>query len=129
MFLMCSQYVLQVDQNMRRRNAPVQLIEQDFYGRVLLFLALPLPSTCPYRIGTLALETCLLALIEPISWEPESLSFPMRFYWGDGANATQIIDMLCIHSSVGHIKDWGRWALIEQGNTGHILATIDDDVR
>jgi hypothetical protein len=112
-----------------RRNAPVQLIEQDFYGRVILFFALPLPLTCPYRIGTSAPEILLLALIEPVNWEPESPSFPVRFYRGAEANTVQIIDMSCIQSSVGRIKDRGRWALIERANTGHILRTTDDDVQ
>ena len=105
----------------------MELIKQDFYGRVLHFLALPLPSTCPYRIGTSAPETLLLALIEPVNWEPESLSFPVRFYQGEGANTTQVIDISCIQSSVGRIKDRGRWALIERGNMGHILGAADDD--
>jgi len=107
----------------------VWLIEQDFYGRVLLFLALRLPLTCPYRIGTLAPETLLLALIGPVKWEPESQSFPVRFYRGEVSNTTEIIDMSCIQSSVGRIKDRERWALIEQGNAGHILRTTDDDVQ
>ena len=117
-----------MDRNASRRNAPVELIQQDFYGRIIHFLAVPLPLTCPYRIGTLAPETLLLALIEPINWEPESPSFPVRFYRGQGANTAQIIDISCIQSSVGRIKDRGRWALIERGNVGHILGTTDDDV-
>ena len=117
-----------MDCNATRRNAPVELIQQDFYGRVVYFLALPLPLTCPYRVGTLAPETLLLALIEPVNWEPESPSFPVRFYRGEGANAVQIIDMSCIQSSVGRIKDRGRWALIERGNMGRILGTTEDDV-
>ena len=118
-----------MDRNERRSNAPVELIEQDFYGRVTHFFALPLSPTCPYRIGTSAPETLLLAAIEPIKWEPETRSFPVRFYKGERSNTTQIIDVSCIRCSVGRIKDRGLWALIERGDIGHVLESTQGDVQ
>jgi hypothetical protein len=123
------QFVLEVDCNARNRSAPVELVEQEFYGRVVQFYALPLASTCPYRIGTSAPETILLAAIETVNWEPETPSFPVRFYRGDRFNTTQIVDVSRIRSLVGRIKDRGLWALIERGDMGLVLDSTHGDFQ
>ena len=107
----------------------MQLVQQDFYGRVTHFFALPLSPDCPYRMGTLAPDTLLLAAIEPVTWEPETRSFPVRFYKGERFNTAQIVDVSCIQCSVGRIKDCGLWSLIERGDMGQVLDSIHGDFQ
>ena len=105
----------------------MEFVQQDFYGRVSHFFALRLPPTCPYRIRTSAPEILLLAAVEPVNWEPETPSFPVRFYKGERFNTSQIIDVSCIQCLVGRIKDRGLCALIERGNMGQLLGFTGEE--
>ena len=107
----------------------MELVRQDFYGRVSHFFALPLPSTCPYRIGTSAPEILLLAAVESVNWEPETPSFPVRFYKGERLNTHHIVDVSCIQCLVGRIKDRGLCALVERADMGQLFGFTGEELQ
>jgi hypothetical protein len=119
-----TQYIQEVDINAHKRNAPVVLRKQDFYGQVLQFVAFGLPSTCPYQQTP---RTHVLAIIAPIKLEKEVNRVGMRFYKGDKLRSARIVDISCILCVVGRVEDRGLWTLIERGEMGQLLESPEGD--
>jgi hypothetical protein len=124
------QYFLDVDKNAHHRNAPVMLQQTPFYGRVLQFFFLTLPLTFPFPDGSQQPVVHVVALVVTISQCPEKNRLGIWYYRGDNLGPTEVVDISCIESLVGRVKDHDMWALAERnkptGLVGEPKATNED---
>ncbi|KAF8874341.1 hypothetical protein BD779DRAFT_1476550 [Infundibulicybe gibba] len=120
-------YTLEVDRNMCYRNRPVDFEKRSYYGQVIHFLVLSLPSTCPFvpadptctagRPSSLILAA--ITPIKPMTQSANGLRMPSYTELGP----IEVVDASTIDCVVGRVKDRHTWTIIERHS---IIQTLDD---
>ncbi|KAJ7686681.1 hypothetical protein B0H17DRAFT_1136769 [Mycena rosella] len=115
-------FTLEVDKNRNRRNMPVVLRRQTFFGQVRKFIALTVPTTFPARRGAGEEErtesarerTIVLAAIAKAKVTRRN---PAGMVYFDAKStdlgpASEVIDVEMIDCLAGRIRDSKRWACL-----------------
>ncbi|KAF8883872.1 hypothetical protein BD779DRAFT_1405059, partial [Infundibulicybe gibba] len=94
-------YTLEVDRNMCYRNRPVDFEKRSYYGQVIHFLVLSLPST---------LILAAITPIKPMTQSANGLRMPSYTELGP----IEVVDASTIDCVVGRVKDRHTWTIIER---------------
>ncbi|TFK58699.1 hypothetical protein BDN72DRAFT_781697 [Pluteus cervinus] len=99
-----------VDKNARRRNAPVDLTPETFYGQLQYLFVVEVPAT--RDLGLASPETLILACIHTCDVEAEN-SLDMHYYKKQGR--VEVVDVTTVQCLVGRVKvDKKWWAIIDR---------------
>jgi len=68
----------------------------------------------------------ILAHIAPIQLEKATNRLRMPVYKGDKLGTPRIVDIACIQCVIGRVKDGTLWTVIDRGEMGRLLESLED---
>jgi hypothetical protein len=118
LFIYSIQYQLVVDKFAHRPCQAPQFELQDFFGQVLCFLVVNIPSSLDHGIETQYLVYAVINEIKALDHETNLY----RFYQATGP--TVIIDLNRVQCVVGQIFDRGKWAIVDRSTSVAEIHTL-----